>query len=214
MVCPSQFSPLRSAEQVAAEAACSRPSLMADGALESGGTALSRPASDPALARLVGLARSLLCSFVRRRCVRWALLLGVPTTLLAFLLRTLTSIQASARRKALADIAARRRQTARENIVAEAAKTDVANSAGTQQEVLRLGFAELQKRLRDGKLTAQSVIASYRAQAECVHRRVNCLTELLPEAVQLAEACAPSFLQPLLAAAAFPRFHAPVPVVF
>ena len=51
-----------------------------------------------------------------------------------------------------------------------------------------LSFLDLQKRLKDGKLTAKAVLACYQAQASHAHSRVNCLTEFLPEANQVAEA--------------------------
>ena len=146
-------------------------------------------------ARLFGLAqvaRNYLGSARRilsRRCFSIFLLVGIPTTVLAFLLRTLSSIQAT-RRKTLADTAHRRRQAAQANIAAAAdASYNSANSAPAQQEVLKLGFSELQKRLKDNKVTAQTVLASYREQAGNAHARCNCLTEFLPEALQLAQVC-------------------------
>eukprot|EP00802_Teleaulax_amphioxeia_P007927 Tamp_07935.p1 GENE.Tamp_07935~~Tamp_07935.p1 ORF type:complete len:635 (-),score=153.61 Tamp_07935:506-2266(-) len=97
-------------------------------------------------------------------------------------------MQAARRRRALADVAGRRRQEARDNIAAVLAETHGSTKSGPQQDVLGLGFLELQKRLKDGKLSAQTVLASYRAQAGRAHARVNCLTEFLPEAGQVAQA--------------------------
>ena len=148
-----------------------------------------RQAGEAPLARLLGLARNALGSATRllsRRYISLFMLLGVPTTVLTFLLRTLGSMQA-ARRRALADVAGRRRQEARDNIAAVLAETHSSTKSGPQQDVLGLGFLELQKRLKDGKLSAQTVLASYRAQAGRAHARVNCLTESLPEAGQVAQ---------------------------
>jgi hypothetical protein len=159
-----------------------------------GGSAMEleavRQAGGAPLARLLGLARSALGSATRllsRRYISLFMLLGVPTTVLTFLLRTLGSMQAARRRRALADVAGRRRQEARDNIAAVLAETHGSTKSGPQQDVLGLGFLELQKRLKDGKLSAQTVLASYRAQAGRAHARVNCLTEFLPEAGQVAQ---------------------------
>jgi hypothetical protein len=142
--------------------------------------------------RLFGMARSMLASATRslsRRCFSLVLLLGIPTTVLGFFLRTLSSMQATKRRKALADVAERRRQEARANIAAEAATAiESARSLDPKQDVCSLSFLDLQKRLKDGKLTAKAVLACYQAQASHAHSRVNCLTEFLPEANQVAEA--------------------------
>lgn len=139
--------------------------------------------------RLFGLARSALGTATRllsRRCFSLVLLLGVPTTVLAFLLRTLSAMQAARRRRALADVAEKRRQEAHANIAIYSC-AESANSAAQSQDVLKLGFVELQKRLKDGKVTAQTVLTSYRVQAGRAHAQVNCLTEFLPEAVAVAQ---------------------------
>ena len=65
---------------------------------------------------------------------------------------------------------------------------DSAKSGGTPNDVLSLGFVELQKRLKDGKITAYAVLNAYRVQAGRAHARVNCLTEFLPEALKVAQA--------------------------
>ena len=151
-----------------------------------------RSASGTPFARLFWFARSELGNSTRRllnlRCVSLVVWLGVPTTVLTFLLRAFSSMQTARRRRALADVAMRRRQQAHDNIMAARAQTDEsANSTETQRTVLSLGFLELQKKLREGEITAQTVLASYRAQAGRAHVRVNCLTEFLPEAVQAAQ---------------------------
>ena len=106
---------------------------------------------------LLGQARSALSSATRllsRRCLKLVILLGVPTTVLAFLLRTLGSIKAVRRRRALMDVAERRRLEAHANIAAAAVDAthegDSTKSAGSRQDVANLSFLELQKRLRDG----------------------------------------------------------------
>lgn len=155
---------------------------------QAGGAPLARSWS--ALRSVLGTATRLLS----RRYFSLAVLLAVPTTVINFLLRTLGSMQAAQRRRALADVAARRRQEAQNNISSVLAETQGSAKSGPQQDVLGLSFLELQKRLKDGKLTAQTVLAAYRAQAGRAHARVNCLTEFLPEAVQVAKVkrCAPS----------------------
>jgi hypothetical protein len=148
---------------------------------QAGGVPLARSWS--ALRSVLGTATRLLS----RRYFSLAVLLAVPTTVVNFLLRTLGSMQAAQRRRALADVAARRRQEAQDNISSVLAETQGSAKSGPQQDVVGLSFLELQKRLKDGKLTAQTVLAAYRAQAGRAHARVNCLTEFLPEAVQVAQ---------------------------
>jgi len=151
-----------------------------------------RHAGGVPFARVCGLARSVLGTVTREaRCFSLVVLLGVPTTVFAFLLRTLSSIQASRRRHALADVAHQRRALAAANILAAATEPDSAKS-GQQQDVLQLSFLDLQKRLVDGKVTAETVLASYRAQAGRAHAKVNCLTEFLPEAIEVAQVSSPA----------------------
>jgi hypothetical protein len=167
------------------EAAATLAAVAEVEAVRSGGVTLSR---------LLDHARSVLSSASRllsRRCMKLVILLGVPTTLLAFLVRTFSSMQATRRRRALADVAERRRQEAQSNIAAVAAdvpRDDSTKSAADRQEVVNLSFLELQKRLKDGKITAHVVLESYRAQAARAHARVNCLTEFLPSAIKVAQA--------------------------
>ena len=100
-----------------------------------------RPAGGLPLGRLLGLVRSHLCSSARllsRRFLPLLALLAVPTALLTFLLRTVGSLQASRRRRALSDIAQRRRQEARDNI--ESTRVNSAKFAEVHQDVLGLGF--------------------------------------------------------------------------
>jgi len=156
-----------------------------------------RHAGGVLFARVCGLARSVLGTvtraFSRREysCFSLVVLLGVPTTVFAFLLRTLSSIQTLRRRQALADVAHQRRALAAANILAAATEPDSAKS-GQQQDVLQLSFLDLQKRLKDGTVTAETVLASYRAQAGRAHAKVNCLTEFLPEAIEVAQVSSPA----------------------
>ena len=156
-----------------------------------------RHAGGVPFARVCGLARSVLGTvtraFSRREysCFSLVVLLGVPTTVFAFLLRTLSSIQTLRRRQALADVAHQRRALAAANILAAATEPDSAKS-GQQQDVLQLSFLDLQKRLKDGTVTAETVLASYRAQAGRAHAKVNCLTEFLPEAIEVAQVSSPA----------------------
>lgn len=143
------------------------------------------------MARLFSLARSALAGAMRvvsRKCFSFVVLLGVPTTVLAFLLARLNAMQA-ARRKALAEKQFRRRQEAQTNIAAGSAELQDSANSGTHADVLSLGFLELQERLKDGKITAHAVLGAYRMQAGRAHARVNCLTEFLPNALPVAQAC-------------------------
>ena len=161
------------------------PATLEVGAVHTGGVLFARV--------LLGQARSALSSAARllsRRCWKLVILLGVPTTLLAFLLRTLGSMKTVRRRRALVDVAERRRQEAQSNIAAAAADAregGSTKSSGAREEAASLGFLELQKRLKDGKITAQLVLESYRAQAARAHARANCLTEFLPSALKIAQ---------------------------
>ena len=73
-------------------------------------------------------------------------------------------------------------------VAADVPRDDSTKSAADRQEVVNLSFLELQKRLKDGKITANAVLESYRAQAARAHAHVNCLTEFLPAAIKVAQA--------------------------